>query len=139
MEVTYSSSFESEDDEVGQDPQNSRISNGGVPVSNSNIIEQNVELDLLCKGVSDLPLATNDRQVRSKTSWVFDANVKTIEKASSPSDYENKTLKDPYGKTRNCLKPVFYLKRNISTFKGSASINRRKQLQQIEHDNLVSM
>ncbi len=140
MELTYSSSFESDEDEkAGQNAEENCYHISKSYLSHCNKVGKNVELDLLCKGVSDLPLATDTDQKVTKTSWVFDTCVKSVEKNNFLGDVEKNMLKDQYGQARNLLKPVFYLKRSASMFKGSASINRRRKLQQIEHDNLVNI
>jgi hypothetical protein len=135
MDITYSSSFESEDDEVAQDEKGK--SNFPKDYS-TNVEENNTDLDMLCKGVNNLPLIRNTTpKMRLKSYWVLDKNPKYVNQQCDVQNFlENKMVKAQNGQKRIFLKPAFYTKREI--FNGSASINRRKQLKQIEHDNMVN-
>ena len=96
------------------------------------------EFDFLCKGIRELPLVTDTQtQARANTSWIYKTASKYIEQSRFKIEMEKHAQNTQNGQKRNLLKPVLNLARSVSTFKGSASINRRKKLQQIEHDNLV--
>ncbi len=135
MEITYSSSFESEDDAVVQDEKEKCH----FPQNYSSYVEENnTDLDMLCKGVNNLPLIRNTTpKMRLKSYWVLDKNPKYVNQQCDVQNVlENKMVKAQNEQKRIFLKPAFYTKRDI--FNGSASINRRKQLKQIEHDNMVN-
>ena len=128
MEVTYSSSFESEDDEVAQVEKEKKLHLSKD--SSFKIEENNSDIDFLCKGVNDLPLISNTNlKMIPKTYWVVNKISKRVKEQCGTKNFlKNKTVK---------VETSLYIKRSICN--GSTSINRRKQLKQIEHDNLVNV
>jgi hypothetical protein len=121
MDVTYSTSFESEDDEVTQDEKEKFVFSKN---SRFKVEENNSDLDFLCKGVNDLIVRNTNLRMRPKAYWTLNKSPKCVKQQDGE-------------KSKCLLKPAFYMKRG--NLNGSASINRRKQLKQIEHDNMVNI
>ena len=124
--TTYSSSFESDEDSTQ------------VKERAENVGSRNLEFDVLCEGIRHLSLDSGKyTEGETKSSrWVLEKsakNTKCLQAEFGNNSYSSKLDIQ----NLNILKSVFYLNKKETCFKGSASINRRKKMQQIEHDNLV--
>lgn len=133
MESIYNSSFDSDDEVQDEEAKLHRPSNNNLGRNKKN------ELNSLCKAISELPLVTVSKApVQRNVTLIHDVK-KSNEQSGLQNNNNKPTEKEQTQQKCYVLKHVLGLRMSASSFKGSASINRRRKLKQIEHDNLVSV
>lgn len=145
MDDSYSSSFESDDENKtteAEEKTHRRFLSGDLTESSmgGNILDfrllnQAVE-DIQKSSTVDKPAAVEAEGATSRPPPTNGQRTSQKE-ISLHSSSTKSSYREDSEKSKHSMQTVLYFKRSLPTFKGSASINRRKKLQQIEHDNMV--
>lgn len=135
-DTEYSSSFEGEDEDVHlkEETVNNKSSDRCI-----NTAKVSIE-STLSKKIDDLCLKRKSKQVEPDKSWVLNKSFNKFNNIKQDENHGKIRKGDQYGDngpTQNLFESLYYTKRSSSCFKGSAAINRKKKLREIERDNLV--
>ena len=150
MDGSYSSSFESDDDnEATQNQGKGKPKFSTGESRNKPITSRGLDLGLLDQTVrnlqdTSLDSAIDPTQIDGAISDMTRTNGKRAtasnHKEIKTFDADSKEISaEKTEKQKSVMQPVLYFKKQSPCFKGSSTINRRKKLKQIEHDNLVCM
>lgn len=133
--ITYNSSFDTEDEDFSE---SEKQTNGSKDNQDSKS-KVEIENSSLCEGVRDLRLVTGQSQIESKNKWRLKKNSNSLDKSKLNESYGKSSQKDQFEPRHGFFEAFYRSKRSASCFRGSAAINRKKKLQEIEHNNLVSV
>jgi len=150
MDGSYSSSFESDDDnEATQNQGKGKPKFSTGESRNKPITSRGLDLGLLDQTVRNLQDTSLDSPIDpTQIDGAISDMTRTNGKRATASNHkEIKTFDadskeisaEKTEKQKSVMQPVLYFKKQSPCFKGSSTINRRKKLKQIEHDNLVCM
>lgn len=143
MDNSYSSSFESEDEAQTE----KKRSENKTSTSVKKEIDSNSPRSSPTKRL-DLTALSEELQAVSNSQPFTGTRTNAPEEIKAPKD-DNCTAsaskinhisnvdKRKFERNRPAQPTTICYKRNVPTFKGSSSINRRKKQQQIERDNMV--
>lgn len=144
MDDSYSSCFESDDDKdetktVGRAPRKSSIKKKGPDLEGFSKTDLDINfLGLKLTNKSEATPHPKQESPSAELSAATDGKRCAAKEIKIPDSSGRKTCLGESEK--ELVRPaVLYFKRNLPSFRGSAAINRRRKLQQIEHENMVNL